>query len=147
MVTFTGIGCGGADSFLGGVSMVDIRGRAFLSDFRIQARLGLAEPEGLPAALLWWWKAAAVARRSVGDRFDAADRDAEFVAVFDDVVDVVEVDAEVLLDVVLDLVGVVAVDLEAAGDGVGDLDPRLIWVQVEARQERVEYVPAELVGT
>src|SRR2546421_10103912 len=25
MVTFTGIGCGGADSFLGGVSIVDIR--------------------------------------------------------------------------------------------------------------------------
>src|SRR5207248_11317652 len=58
---------------------------------------------------------------------------------------VVEVDAQVLLDVVLDLAGAVAVDLEAAGDGVGDLDPWLIWVQVEPCQERVEYVPAVLV--
>src|SRR5437762_3795304 len=30
MVAFTGLGCGGAGSFLGGVSMVDIDGRAFL---------------------------------------------------------------------------------------------------------------------
>src|SRR6266545_346366 len=46
MVTFTGIGCGGAGSFLGGVSMVDIRGRAFLSDFGIRAWLGLAVRAG-----------------------------------------------------------------------------------------------------
>src|SRR5437763_10719785 len=46
MVTFTGIGCGGAGSFLGGVSMVDIRGGAFLSDFGIRAWLGLAVRAG-----------------------------------------------------------------------------------------------------
>jgi hypothetical protein len=50
MVTFTGIGCGGADSFLDGVSMVDIRGCAFLpSDFGIRARARYClYPEGLP---------------------------------------------------------------------------------------------------
>src|SRR4051812_33445322 len=55
MVTFTGIGCGGAESFLGGVSMVDIRGRAFLpSDFGIRARPGCTRRGGQAALRVWW---------------------------------------------------------------------------------------------
>src|SRR6266581_319605 len=62
MVTFTGIGCGGADSFLGGVSMVDIR--VVPSFLRTSVSgLGLAVPGGGgQAALPVWWGVACQGR-------------------------------------------------------------------------------------